>query len=260
VVYCVTGNGASPSDRGRWTVPHPDAPSFLAVDKVTGKVIWSSNAPGKKIAYGQWSTPAFATVDGTDEVLFPGGDGYLYSFERNSGKLLWQINCDDMNEKWPSFIVSPPLVVGDVAYVSVSRDVEFTGTNPHPLYAIDLKTHKVLWTYSQDRFNGTLGPMAVSGNLLIASALSGLVVALDARTGKEVWHLDLEDQVYGGVCMDHGKLYVGSDNILHVIATDTGRSLREYDFDSGLAGTPVVADGNVYVATADTHWCLNVPE
>lgn len=67
LVFCVTGEGCRPSGEPS------SAPSFLAVDKESGKVVWSSHAPGQAIMYGQWSSPAVARVNGVDQVIFPGG-------------------------------------------------------------------------------------------------------------------------------------------------------------------------------------------
>src|SRR5262249_44749838 len=55
-VFVVTGNGADSHD-GK--VPSPDAPSFAAFDKKSGKLLWSSNLPGKGILEGQWTSPAY---------------------------------------------------------------------------------------------------------------------------------------------------------------------------------------------------------
>ena len=61
-VYCVTGNGTtfgySKQYAGLPLVPKSDAPSFLAVDKENGQVVWSSSLPGKRLMYGQWGSPA----------------------------------------------------------------------------------------------------------------------------------------------------------------------------------------------------------
>src|SRR5262249_48721860 len=85
LVFFITGNGSTfgygqafPKVR---FVPRADVPSFLAVDKKTGKTVWSSNAPGKNIMYGQWASPVSAQVKNLAQVLFPGGDGRLYGFE-----------------------------------------------------------------------------------------------------------------------------------------------------------------------------------
>ena len=91
LVYVVTSNGVD----GNTEKPKaPDAPSFLAVHKDDGKVAWSSNLPGPNILDGQWSNPAAAEVNGVKEVIFPGGDGWLYGFEAKKGELLWKFDCN----------------------------------------------------------------------------------------------------------------------------------------------------------------------
>ena len=40
------------------------APSFVALDKTTGKVVWKDNSPGKNILDGQWANPAAAQSSG----------------------------------------------------------------------------------------------------------------------------------------------------------------------------------------------------
>ena len=52
LVFVVTGNGVG-GEKAK--VVAPKAPSFLAVNKTTGKVVWSDNSPGDKIMEGQWS-------------------------------------------------------------------------------------------------------------------------------------------------------------------------------------------------------------
>ena len=79
----MTGNGV---DEGHIRIPSPDAPSFVAVNKKTGKVIWKDNSPGKNIMHGQWGNPSFAAAGGRPQVIFPGGDGWLYAFDPPTGR------------------------------------------------------------------------------------------------------------------------------------------------------------------------------
>src|SRR5262249_33441895 len=55
-VFVVTGNGVNEDHSN---VPAPQAPSFIALDKMTGKLLWKDNSPGKNILHGQWSSPAY---------------------------------------------------------------------------------------------------------------------------------------------------------------------------------------------------------
>jgi outer membrane protein assembly factor BamB len=111
-VWLVTANGVN---EDHLNVPSPRAPSFIAVDKKTGEVKWQNNMPtvrwadvpkdkqeaslkqlinrGELIQHGQWSNPAYAKVDGQGQIVFPGGDGWIYSFGED-GTLLWRFDCN----------------------------------------------------------------------------------------------------------------------------------------------------------------------
>ena len=45
VLFTVTGNGV---DEGHINIPSPAAPSFIAIDKKTGKLLWESDAAGRE--------------------------------------------------------------------------------------------------------------------------------------------------------------------------------------------------------------------
>ncbi len=83
MLFIVTANGV---DESHINLPSPDAPSFIALNKNTGKLVWKSNVPGKNIMHGQWSNPMYAEIDGVKQVIFPGGDGWLYGFTPDNGR------------------------------------------------------------------------------------------------------------------------------------------------------------------------------
>ena len=56
-----TSNGV---DESHDTIPAPEAPSFIALDKRGGELIWADDSPGKNILHGQWSSPAAGTFEG----------------------------------------------------------------------------------------------------------------------------------------------------------------------------------------------------
>ena len=104
-------------DEAHISVPAPDAPSFVAMNKNTGELYWTDNSPGKNIMEGQWSNPAYAVVNGKGQVIFPGGDGWLYAFEPETGKPVWKFNCNPKNSTWKpnakgtrNYLVATPVV------------------------------------------------------------------------------------------------------------------------------------------------------
>src|SRR5262249_27055433 len=87
-LFVVTGNGV---DEDHVTIPSPQAPSFIALDKMTGKLLWKDSSPGKNIMHGQSSSPAYA-AEPVPQVIFPGGDGWLRAFDPKTGALLWKFD------------------------------------------------------------------------------------------------------------------------------------------------------------------------
>ena len=142
LVYVVTSNGV---DGNTEKPKNPDAPSFLAVHKADGKPAWSSNLPGPNILDGQWGNPAATEVNGVQEVIFPGGDGWLYGFEAKKGDLLWKFDCNPKKSQFKpktgtgdrNYIVSTPVVVDGKVYIGVGREPD-AGPGVGHLWCIDI--------------------------------------------------------------------------------------------------------------------------
>jgi len=96
-LFVCTSNGV---DEGHINIPAPEAPSFIALDKNTGKLLWKSNLPGKNIMHGQWASPAYGVIQNVPQVIFPAGDGWLYAFKPESGELLWKFDANPKDAKY----------------------------------------------------------------------------------------------------------------------------------------------------------------
>ena len=94
----MTGNGV---DEGHINIPSPLAPSFVAVDKNTGELVWENALPGEKIFHGHWSNAGLRRRRrAAPQVVFPGGDGWVYSFEPKTGELLWKFDANPKDAKY----------------------------------------------------------------------------------------------------------------------------------------------------------------
>jgi outer membrane protein assembly factor BamB len=268
-----TGNGRDPNDK----LPAPQAPSFIALDKKTGKLVWADSSPGENLLDGQWSSPAFAVLGGVPQAIFGGGDGWLYSFEAKPSpdgkpKLLWKFDCNPKQAKWDgggsgdrNTIVSTPVIYEGRVYLATGRDPE-AGEGPGDLWCIDPTRqgdvsaevvvdrddqpvpHRRLqavdkeagekvranpnsaaaWHYRGQATAGgekaggdqdfkrvmhrSLGMPAIKDNLLVIGDFSGLVHCLDAKTGKAHWTEDLLSAVWGSPLIADGKVYLGNQD------------------------------------------------
>jgi outer membrane protein assembly factor BamB len=100
-LFVNTSNGV---DEGHINLPSPSAPTFLVMNKNTGEVLWTDNSPGNNVLHGQWSSPAYAVMGDVPQVIFGGGDGWVYSFDARGDngkpKLLWKFDANPKESKY----------------------------------------------------------------------------------------------------------------------------------------------------------------
>ena len=77
LLFVCTSNGV---DFEHNYIPAPQAPSFFVVNKRTKDILWTDASPGQNILHGQWSSPSYGEIGGVPQLLFGGGDGFLYIF------------------------------------------------------------------------------------------------------------------------------------------------------------------------------------
>lgn len=278
LVYCVTGNGGDFNG-----LPAPDAPSFIAVNKMSGKLVWSSSLPGKNIVFGQWSSPKLAEPHGHKEILFPGGDGWLYGFEPRSGELLWKIDLGGVppdGGKYPprgigrrNFFVGAPTVDGDTVFVGLGQIPEDVAmTTRRPVYAVELALQdgvvrpRIRWTFDDKQFDGTTAAVAVADGKVYALAQSGVLFALDERTGRPLWTSNLDQQaaLFTAPVVHSGRLYVAGEDgeLFCFLIGPAPRCLGKYQMGTRLVDSAPVAEGDrIYMAAGQSLWALReVPQ
>lgn len=249
LVFLVTSNGV---DEGHINIPAPKAPSFLAVNKRTGKVVWKDHSPGKNIMHGQWSSPAYAVVRGVPQVIFPGGDGFLYAFDPPTGRLLWKFDCNPKAAKWVlggtgdrSDFIATPVVWENRLYIGVGQDPEHKKGVGH-LWCIDLERAvargKVNANHDVSPVGDNFDPAApVNRHSALAWHYGGLAPPLAPR-----------DFIFGrtlSTCAVHdGLVYAAEyDGILHCLDARTGKKYWEHDMQADTWASPLWVDGKIYL-------------
>jgi outer membrane protein assembly factor BamB len=272
LIFTVTGNGV---DEGHINIPSPAAPSFIAVNKKTGKLVWENAAPATKILHGSWSNPSYGVIGGTPQVLFPGGDGVLYSFEPESGKLLWKFDMNPKDSVWElggrgtrNNVISTPVVHDGLIYIGVGQDPEH-GEGRGNFWALDVagKTgdvtdSAVVWHVGGEDFGRTMSTAAVHDGLLYIADLAGFVFCFDAKTGKLNWKYDAFAAIWGSPFYVDGKIYIGDeDGDIAVLKAGKGKDgktelLHEVNMGAAVYTTPVVSDGVMYVVSRNKLFAL----
>jgi len=272
LLFVNTSNGV---DEGHENLPSPLAPSFLAVDKNTGKVLWTDNTPGRNVLHGQWSSPSYAVIDGVPQVLFGAGDGWLYSFVpegdgAGKSKILWKFDCNPKQAKYVlggradrNHIIGTPVVYEGLVYVSVGEDPEH-GEGVGHLWCID------------PRKRGDVSPeLAFNLKDLTHPIPHRRIQAVIAENGEvarpnpnsaAVWHyngndqngngkLEFEESMHrtcGTVAIRDGLLYIADfSGLFHCLDAKTGKPFWTYDMLAAAWGSPLIADDKVYIGDED---------
>jgi outer membrane protein assembly factor BamB len=259
LVYVVTSTGV---EKDHITVPNPRAPSFIAVNKHTGELVWEDRGPGEKVLHGQWSSPCYIRAGGRDQIVFPGGDGLVWSLDALTGKLVWTFDCNPKDSVWElggrgtrNNIISTPVSYDGKIFIGVGQDPEH-GEGPGHLYAIDAskegditETGKI-WHLGDDDFNRTMSTAAIHDGLMYISDLSGFLYCLDAKTGKKYWTYDMFAAIWGSATVIDDKVYLGDEDG-DMAVFETGKTLKklsEINMENSVYSTPVAANGVLYIS------------
>jgi len=271
LLFVNTSNGV---DEGHINLPNAAAPTFLCVDKRDGKVLWADGSPGANVLHGQWSSPSYAVIDDIPQVIFGGGDGWVYGFDargdNGKAKLLWQFDANPKDSKYVlggradrNHIIGTPVIHDGLVYVAVGEDPEHgegvghlwcidptkrgdvspelavnvaepTKPLPHRRNQAIIKEQgevarpnpnsAAVWHYPGFDANGngkldfdetmhrTCGTVAIKDGLLVIPDFSGLVHCVDVKTGKPLWTHDMLAASWGSPMIADGKIYVGDED------------------------------------------------
>lgn len=272
-LFVCTSNGV---DESHVRLSTPDAPSFIAMDRETGKVLWTDNSPGANILHAQWASPAYGVFDGLPQVIFPGGDGWVYSFDprgdgKGGSKLLWKFDGNAKGSKWilggrgtRNNIIAFPAIYDGLVYIVMGQDPEH-GEGDGCLWCLDPARH----TNGED----VSAELAVdaNGKILRHRRLQAVDVergerAVENPNSAVVWKYTYEDQNADGKIAFEERfhrslsipvikddvLYIGDfSGLFHCLNAKTGRVYWTYDLLAACWGSALLVDGKVYIGDED---------
>jgi alcohol dehydrogenase (cytochrome c) len=116
---------------------------------------------------------------------------------------LKQITTSNVSQLQPVWVLSTGQVSGHEAPPIVNNGVMFVATPGNQVIAIDAKAGTILWRYRKDLasdaivLHRTSRGVAVYGDKVFFAAADAVLVALDVKTGKEVWTTKVEENKNG---------------------------------------------------------------
>ncbi len=272
VLFLCTSNGV---DETHVTIPAPDAPSFIALDKRTGKVLWTDNSPGRNILHGQWSCPAVGDFEGVPQVIFPGGDGWVYSFRADrwsEGKpeLLWTFDGNPKDSVYRLGGLSTrliplavPVIYDGLVYVAMGEDPEHGEGMGHlwcidPTKRGDVSPELVVDEHGQplphQRVQAT-APIGAQQPRAVPNPNSGVVWHYQHSDQNGNGKIEFEEQMHrsiGSPAIKNDLLFITDfSGLVHCLNAKTGQQHWTCDLLAACWTTPLIAGRQVYVADED---------
>jgi outer membrane protein assembly factor BamB len=276
VLFVNTSNGL---DESHINLPQPAAPSFIAMNKNTGEVYWTDKSPGANILHGQWSSPTVGILGDVPQVIFAGGDGWVYSFGADQGKdgsptLLWKFDANPKTSVWRlggrgtrNNIIATPVIHEGRVYVAVGQDPEHGEGEGH------------LWCLDPTKRGDVSRQLAVdvkTGKPLPPARLQAVIeedgqAARDNQNSAVIWHysnydqddngeIDFEEQMHrscGTVAIKNNLLYISDfSGLFHCLDAKTGSVHWTYDMLAAAWGSPLIVEDHVYIGDEDGDVCV----
>jgi outer membrane protein assembly factor BamB len=239
------GEGSTPAVHGDTLVvvwDHIGGESFIvALDKRDGKELW--RVPRKEI--DTWATPLILEVNGRAQVVVPAMER-VRSYDLETGAIVWESDGLTMNA-----IPSP--VYGDGLVFLMSG---FAGNDLKAVRVADAKgnidgTSAIVWTLNRDT-PYVPSPVLVDGILYFLKTNSGILTAVDARTGTPHYQNQrLEDvpNVFASPVSARGRIYFpGREGTTLVVKSGpTYEVLAKNTLDDGFDASPALVDSEIYL-------------
>lgn len=261
LIYLSTSNG---QDESHVNIPSPKAPSIIAINKNTGKLVWEDNSVQERILHGQWSSPSVGKVGDVLMVVHGQGDGWIRGYEALTGKKLWEFDSNPKDSIWPKTrneLIATPVIFDNKVYIANGQDPEH-GEGVGHLYCIDatkrgdITKTGLVWHY--DKIRRSISTAAIHNGLIYYPDFSGFLHCLDAKTGQVYWVHDMFAAVWGSPLVADGKVYLGDEDG-DVVVLQEGKEkkvLAEMNMGSSVYSSPVPANGALFIMNRNQLYSL----
>lgn len=232
-LYLNTGNGVDHTHR---FIRTPDAPGLLVIDKSTGRILTRDHEKTAPTTFhATWSSPSLAEFQGQNHLFFAGGNGILYNFDplpanrtADSSPALrkrWSFDPDpeapktevhrytSNRQEGPSTLYAMPVFHGGRLFVAAGGDL-WWGKNESFLLCLELNPNSPeappKLLWKTPLGAHVLSTPAVTPELIWIADTQGTVFCLDRTTGRPRWTSEMKGEFWGSPLVADGKVYVAT--------------------------------------------------
>jgi outer membrane protein assembly factor BamB len=248
-----------------WGQHSGGAHRYVSFDKATGQAIWIS-APEGRPTDTVYANPFITDVNGMRLFFTGGSDGAMHAFKIATGQSVWNWPVSKRGLNTAALIVGPDAIV--------SHSEENIGTTEMGMLAAIPAASKGTLTDKDARWlvrgiqAGYASPVS-DGERIYVLDNGAVLLAFEAKTGKELWHQPLGTIAKASPVLADGKLYIGTENTgdaggkFYIIRPQADRAeILDQDWlgtpekSELIIASPIVARGRVYVTSMDAIYAI----
>lgn len=250
----VHGNGGSPvlvDDRLIFTCDGADQAYVVALDATTGHEAWRTPRPVDATKKFSFATPTLIDSPDGPLVIAPGSDCVL-ALDPANGEIRWWVRYDGYS------VVPKPIV-------AAGRVLVATGFGPTKLLAIrpggsgEVTASHVDWQI--DRGIPETPSLVTHQGLVYSVSDDGIGLCIDGESGEVVWRNRLGGNYSASPVLVDDRIYFCSEEGVTTVIR-AGREfekLASNDLQEATLASPGIADGAIFIRTADALYRIQEP-
>ena len=178
--------------------------NVYAIDASSGTKLWNFTIENP-VQWHYLSSPAVS-----DGIVYIGSGSGLFALNASTGAKIWHSLTE-------ALIFKTPVVAYDYVYVGANNW----------LFALNASTGIEIWNFEHPGFFPEYASPAIADGVLYLGCGShdsyhtGNFYVLDAFTGEQINHIELDNRVYSTPAIAYGFVYLASTNHLYAIDTST---------------------------------------
>ncbi len=248
-----------------WGQHSGGAHRFLSFDKTSGQTNWVSS-PEARPTDTIYANPFIVDVNGVRTLFSGGSDGAMHAIKVNTGEPVWNWKVSQRG------LNTAALVLGNDVIVTHSE--ENIGTSEMGMVAAVPTASKGVLADKDARWllrgvqAGYASPVS-DGERLYLLDNGGVLIAIDLKTGKQLWSEGLGTIAKASPVYADGKLYIGTENtgnaggkVFIIRPTAAKAEILDQDWlgtpekSELIVAAPIVARGRVYITSMDALYAI----
>jgi outer membrane protein assembly factor BamB len=250
-------------DRLYMQLIHSGAANVIALDKSNGKEIWKVERKSDGTGENEHSY-ASPTIwrKGKDAYLITHGNDYAIAHRLEDGSEIWRVgglNPKDSYRQDLRFVASP-VATPDLIVIPSAKNHGVVGLKPDAEGTVMLGSKHELWRL-KDNTPDVPSPLVYDG-LVYLCRENGLLICLDAKTGKEQYSQRLHAAIYrASPVVAGGNLYLTArDGVTTVVkAGPKFEKVAVNTLPDDIAASPAISNGRIYLHGFKTLYAIGAP-